>query len=582
MLKRKRLTAGMLALWMLAFGLLSGCAKEEKKESAAAGSEASAAAEAGTEEGKEKEEKAEASDTIVYGISTSPSGIFNPLLTDSIYDDAVCQMVYSSLLKLNKEQETEPYLAEKYEFSEDGRTLSFTLRDGLHWSDGEPLTAEDVVFTFTSLADKDYAGEYGSYISKVEGAEDYKNGKADSISGIKAADDRTVSISFEAPYGPALTNLGCIGIIPKHIWSKLSPAKWKEAKDVLQNPVGNGPYRLSSFSEGQEVRFEKNKDFFLGEPKTDKIIFKVLSEDTVTAELRNRDVDLAMVNNLKNADVEELTQQGFRIYRHPNNLFQYMGLNDRKPVFQDKRLREALITAIDRKDMVEQLLEGNGQVTNTPMLSSSWAYPKDVSLKDYPYDPERAKQLLSEAGYSMKDGVMSDASGNQLRFTLDVPLGNTIREQAAQIIQENLKAVGIVVELNKMEFPALMDKVVGNHDFDLYMMGNNLASDPDLTAYWGKAAISDVKGEMGWNISGFSTPELEKILADGAGSTDSAARKEAYKQFAVYMNEELPWIYLFEQDIMIAADQNLEGFDPSVFRDFSDAQNWVLYRSNGA
>ena len=139
-----------------------------------------------------------------------------------------------------------------------------------------------------------------------------------------------------------------------------------------------------------------------------------------------------------------------------------------------------------------------------------------------------------------------------------------------------------MVELNKMEFPALMDKVVGNHDFDLYMMGNNLASDPDLTAYWGKAAISDVKGEMGWNISGFSTPELEKILADGAGSTDSAARKEAYKQFAVYMNEELPWIYLFEQDIMIAADQNLEGFDPSVFRDFSDAQNWVLYRSNGA
>lgn len=151
MLKRKRLTAGMLALWILAFGLLSGCAKEEKKESTAVGSEASAAGEAGTEEGKEKAEKREASDTIVYGISTSPSGIFNPLLTDSIYDDAVCQMVYSSLLTLNKEQEAEPYLAEKYAFSEDGRTLSFTLRDGLHWSDGEPLTAEDVVFTFRAL-----------------------------------------------------------------------------------------------------------------------------------------------------------------------------------------------------------------------------------------------------------------------------------------------------------------------------------------------------------------------------------------------------------------------------------------------
>jgi len=127
-----------------------------------------------------------------------------------------------------------------------------------------------------------------------------------------------------------------------------------------------------------------------------------------------------------------------------------------------------------------------------------------------------------------------------------------------------------------MEFPALMEKVVANHDFDMYMMGNNLTADPDLTSYWSSDAVSNEKGKMGWNISGFTTPELDKILEAGAGTTDIDARKSAYKEFAVYMNEQIPWIYLFEQDIIIATNPKLEGFNPSVFRDFADAQNWSI------
>lgn len=563
MLKRKFLALGAM---LIAVGAMTACSSKQ---------EATKSNEEVQTQASETEAK-EMPDTIVYGMSTSPSGDFNPVLTDSIYDDAVCGLVYTSLLKLDEEQNLMPYLAKEYTVSDDQKTITFTLNDNLKWSDGEALTSKDVAYTFNALGNADYAGEYGSYVEKIKGAAEYKEGKAESISGIETPDDNTIKIEFETAYGPGLTNLGCMGIIPEHIWSKIPEGEWKKNREALTNPVGNGPYKLVSFNEGQDVKFVKNEDFFGGEVKTSNIIFKVIGEDTVAADLKNGTIDMVAVSNLKKADIEDLEGAGFKIYRHPNNLFQYMGLNYRNPIFQDIKVREAIMTAIDRKNMVEKLIEGNGEVKDAPMLSSSWAYPKDVEFKKYDYDVEKAKSLLEEAGYTMKDGVMVDESGKALSFTLDVPMGNSIREQAAQIIQANLKDVGITVELNKMEFPALMEKVVANHDFDMYMMGNNLTADPDLTAYWSSAAVSNEAGDMGWNISGFTTPELDKILETGAGTTDIEARKAAYKEFAVYMNEQIPWMYLFEQDIIIAANPKLEGFNPSVFRDFADAQNWSL------
>lgn len=551
-MKLKRYISSALAVFMIV-GVLSGCGSSSK-ESADSNSK----------------------DSIVYGVSTSPSGIFNPLLTDSVYDDAVCEMVYSSLLSLDKDQKLKPSLASKYEVSDDQKTITFTLNKDVKWSDGKPLTSKDVAFTFTSMASKDYQGEYGDYVSKVKGASDYKDQKVDKVSGIETPDDLTVKITLDQPSGAALTNLGTIGIIPEHIWSSVPENKWKEAKDIMSKPVGSGPYVMTSFTEGQDVKFEANKDYFKGKAKTDKLIIKVVSEDTVASDLKNGDVDIADITNLKKADIEELEKEGFNIFKHQNNLFQYMGLNLRNPIFQDLKVRQAIMTAIDRKGMVDKLIEGNGEVKDAPMLSSSWAYPKDADFNKYEYNVENSKKLLEEAGYTLKNGVMTNNKGQKLEFTLDVPTGNSIREMAAQVIQENLKAVGIKVNINKMEFPALMEKVVGNHEFDMYMMGNNLTADPDLTAYWSSSAVSNKKGDMGWNISGFATPELDKILAEGANTTDIDARKEAYKKLAIYMNEQIPWMYLFEQNITIAANSKVKGFDPSLFRDFSDAENWSI------
>lgn len=516
-------------------------------------------------------------DTIVYGISTSPSGVFNPLLADSKYDDAVDSVVYSSLLKLDKNQNVEPDLAESYKVSDDNLKVTFKLKKDLKWSDGQKLTAKDVEFTLKSLAHKDYQGANYNFVKSIVGAEDYNAGKSKEIQGIKVVDESTIELTFVKAYSPALINIGTTGIIPEHIWKDVEPAKWKTATDKLKKPVGSGPFKLESFTEGSEVKFVKNDNYYAGKPKTEKLVYKVVNDDTVGAELKNGGVDIADVSNLKDADRKELEKNKFVMKKYANNLFQYMGTNLRNKTLQDKNIREAFIYALDRKSMVDKLLEGNGTVVNTPMLSSSWAYPKAEKLEKYDFNVQKAKELLEKSGYkdTNNDGYV-DKDGKNLEFTLDVPTGNKLREQTAQIIQENLKQAGVKINLNTMEFKALMQKVVANHDFELYMMGNNLPADPDLTSYWSSQAVSDVKGKEGWNISGLKSAEVDKFLEEGIGTFDIEKRKAAYEKFGVYMNKELPWIYLYEQNIVKAFNPKLKGFEPSTLRDFSDAANWEI------
>ena len=427
------------------------------------------------------------------------------------------------------------------------------------------------------MAHKDYQGANYNFVKSIVGAEDYNAGKSKEIQGIKVVDESTIELTFVKAYSPALINIGTTGIIPEHIWKDVEPGKWKTAADKLKKPVGSGPFKLESFTEGSEVKFVKNDNYYAGKPKTEKLVYKVVNDDTVGAELKNGGVDIADVSNLKDSDRKELEKNKFIMKKYANNLFQYMGTNLRNKTLQDKNIREAFIYALDRKSMVDKLLEGNGTLVNTPMLSSSWAYPKAEKLEKYDFNVKKAKELLEKSGYkdTNNDGYV-DKDGKNLEFTLDVPTGNKLREQTAQIIQENLKQAGVKINLNTMEFKALMQKVVANHDFELYMMGNNLPADPDLTSYWSSQAVSDVKGKEGWNISGLKSAEVDKFLEEGIGTFDLEKRKAAYEKFGVYMNKELPWIYLYEQNIVKAFNPKLKGFEPSTLRDFSDSANWQI------
>lgn len=520
----------------------------------------------------------EAKDTIVYSMNTAPEGIFNPLISNVNIDKYVTSVVYASLMTVNDKGEQEPYLATESKVSDDMKKITYTLSDKAVWHDGEKVTANDVAYTFKAMADPNYTGGYYGDVQAVKGAEAYHNGEAEDIEGIKVIDDKTIEIEFEKVYAPGVTNLGNVEIIPEHIWSKVDPGEWTKQTELLNNPVGCGPYKLTEYKTGSHVKFEAATDFFGGEVKTPNLVFKAINADTTQAEFKGGNVDIANVESLRKADVDALTSEGLKTVSYDNYMFTYMGFNLRKESLKDVKVRQAIMYAIDRQSILDNIVEGRGSVVNAPLLPSSWAYPEESELEQYKYDVEKAKSLLKEAGWEDKDGdgIVENANGEKLELTIDCQNDHEVRQKTATAIQESLKAAGIAVEIDTMEYSALMDKAVANHDFDLYMMGNTLSLDPDPKPMWASTAISNEPGVIGYNIVAYNNPETDKLIEEGNATLDQNERKSIYGEFAKILNRDVPEAYLFCQNVERVYNPGLEGYKPSTFNEFYNVHNWVI------
>lgn len=520
----------------------------------------------------------EAKDTIVYSMNTAPEGIFNPLISNVNIDKYVTSVVYASLMTVNDKGEQEPYLATESKVSDDMKKITYTLSDKAVWHDGKKVTANDVAYTFKAMADPNYTGGYYGDVQAVKGAEAYHNGEAEDIEGIKVIDDKTIEIEFEKVYAPGVTNLGNVEIIPEHIWSKVDPGEWTKQTELLNNPVGCGPYKLTEYKTGSHVKFEAATDFFGGEVKTPNLVFKAINADTTQAEFKGGNVDIANVESLRQADIDALTSEGLKTVSYDNYMFTYMGFNLRKESLKDVKVRQAIMYAIDRQSILDNIVEGRGSVVNAPLLPSSWAYPEESELEQYKYDVEKAKSLLKETGWEDKDGdgIVENANGEKLELTIDCQNDHEVRQKTATAIQESLKAAGIAVEIDTMEYSALMDKAVANHDFDLYMMGNTLSLDPDPKPMWASTAISNEPGVIGYNIVAYNNPETDKLIEEGNATLDQNERKSIYGEFAKILNRDVPEAYLFCQNVERVYNPGLEGYKPSTFNEFYNVHNWVI------
>ena len=520
----------------------------------------------------------EAKDTIVYSMNTAPQGIFNPLISNLAMDHYVESVVYASLMTVNDQGELETYLADEYEVSDDQKTITYKINEDAKWHDGEDVTAEDIAFTFTSMASGDYTGGYYGDVQNIKGAQDYHDGKSSEIEGIKVVDENTIEIEFEKVYAPAVTNLGTVQILPEHVWSEVAVGEWTNKTELLNNPIGCGPYKLTEYKSGSYVKFEATSDFFGGEAKTKNLVFKVINADTTQAEFKSGSIDIANVEGLTKADIDSLVEEGYKKIDYDNYMFTYMGFNLRNEKLQDVNLRKAFMHAINREGIVDNVVEGRGQVVNAPMLPSSWAYPEESMLDSYEYDVEKAKSLLKEAGWEDKDGdgIVENEDGEKLELTLVCQTNHPIREKTAVVIQENLKEIGVKIDIDSMEYSSVMDQVVANHEFDLYMMGNTLSLDPDPRPMWHSDAISNEKGVVGYNIVAYYNEETDKLIEEGNATLDQSERKEIYNEFGKILNEDVPEAYLFCQDIERVYNSKLEGYKPSTFNEFYNVHNWVI------
>jgi peptide/nickel transport system substrate-binding protein len=496
----------------------------------------------------------------------SEPGNLNPLIFPTTYDTNIEELVFNTLVAPTADLNYESELAESWTFSEDQKTLTLTLHRGVTWHDGEPLTADDVAFTLTAIAEPNYNGGAYSQVEVIEGAAAYQAGEAESVSGIEVIDDTTIALTTTEVYAPILATLAGIMILPEHIYGEVPVENW-QTDETNRSPVGSGPFIFDEFRSGELISLSANEAYFEGRPCLDRLIVRFGDANTMLAALVSGEVDAAPVPVPSVASVE--SDANLTLTTVEQLSFDYLGTNLRNPILADPVVRTAMAQAINREAIVSGLMSGYGTVVDTIFPKSHWAYPQDVA--PIPYDLEGAAAMLEEAGWTMSGGVRSKEA-QEMRFRLFYTTGNPVRERGAALIQANLKQLGIEVELQSMDFPTLVTyilpkddkgtpRAVEAGDFDLFILGFGIERDPsEYLSYFTEAG----QPPNGYNFTGYTDPAGGELLIAGQETIDTDARTKLYNDFGLLMREQLPWIPLAQPQALYGSGPRLHNFAPDI------------------
>jgi peptide/nickel transport system substrate-binding protein len=495
-----------------------------------------------------------------------PTGLFHPELLTSDYDSSVADLIYEPLIDMSPSLEYVPAIAERWEVSPDNLSVTFYLQKNAKWHDGKPVTAEDVKFSLMFVGHKDYTGPRYSNVSMIVGMDKWHAGTATDVPGIEIIDEKTVKVTTTSPYGPVLYSIGGRYVMPKHIWGSVDVATAAKQRDLLEKPIGSGPFKFKEFVKDQYAAVVANPDYWGGKPKVDGIVIQAVSQDTAQAQLIKGEIDIMAVSDFNPTAIKAMEDKKIQIKTAGLVAVQYMGVNHRKTDFQNKTVRQALATAINRQSIVDDLLYGRGNVADNPFPKTIWAYPGDDAIKHYNYDAQKAVELLKEAGYIQKDGVMTKG-GKPVKWVLKYPSGNKVREKAAELIQQNLKAIGIDIELRLLEFQALTEDCKKG-DFDLFLMGMGTSFDADQNYIWGPSST--------FNYSGYRSTKGDALMNKGVSVVKIEDRKPIYKEWAQFMNDEIPNVWLYNWDGGIAVSPRLQGVSYYAGGMYYNIANWEI------
>lgn len=501
-----------------------------------------------------------------YAMGTAPSGVFNPAFITNNYDRQIAHVTYEKLVDLMPSLEYEGELATDWSVSDDNRTLTFNLREGVKWHDGEDFTADDVRFTFEFMAHPDYSGPLFSNIAEIEGIQAYKDGTADSISGIEVIDDYTINITTNDVFAAFLYEIAGQFIIPEHIWSTVSVANAANATEMFRAAIGTGPFRMDEYVPDQYVELVKNEEYWGGTPQIDRFIFVVVNPETQQMQLVNDEVDFLTTTDLNPDTMQIYEDNGMQVYTTLiyNGAYQVIEVNNQHELLGNKYVRQALVTAIDREAIVEYILSGYGVVADTAYPPSSWAYPD--GLNEYPYSPEDAIELLvNEAGWEYTDGTMY-ADGEPVKFELLYNGDNPIRAQIAPLVQEHWKEIGIELEITSMEFSTLLD-FEATGDYELAMIGNGGGVDPSSVS-------NELASFGGFNTSLYANDVTDELFREGATFINVEDRQPIYYQIAEQINEDMPYLFLYHWNEAQVFRSNLVGVQPHNLSNFYKVQDW--------
>jgi len=484
-----------------------------------------------------EQEKPAYGDTIIEG-SIGDAKRLIPMLASDSASGAVSGLIFNGLVKYDKDINIIGDLAEKWEVSGDGLTITFHLREGVKWHDGEEFTAEDVLFTYEKLIDEKVATPYSGDFLLVKKAE--------------VLDKYTFRVSYKEPFAPALISWG-MGIIPKHLLEKedLNTTKFN------REPIGTGPYRFKEWRAGERIVMTAFEDYFEGRPYIDRVIYRVIPDEaTMFLSLKAGDIDYMGLTPIQYSRQTNTSYfiDNFQKFRYPSFSFTYLGFNLLDEKFKDKRIRQALAYGIDKENIIKGILLGLGKVATGPNPPTSWAYNPDV--KTYSYDPEKARELLKTCGWEDTNGdSFLDKEGKIFQFTLITNQGNVQRKKCAEMIQHDLSKIGIKVDIRILEWQTFLHEFVDKKRFEALILGWNLSRDPDLYDIF----YSSKTREGEFNFVSYENPEVDRLLIEGRHNFDQEKRREIYQEIHAMIAEDLPYIFLYVADSLPIVHKRFRG-----------------------
>ncbi|MBN1141582.1 MAG: peptide-binding protein [Deltaproteobacteria bacterium] len=491
----------------------------------------------------EKETKAAPvpGDTLIMG-SPSDAVTLLPVLASDGASSSVNSLIYNGLVRYGKNLEIEGDLAQSWEVSPDGLTITFHLRKGVRWQDGHPFTSADALFTYRLYTDPKTPTAYAERYRQVAHAE--------------APDPHTFVVTYAKPLASALSSWA-VDIHPRHLLHGVEITKSPLGSD----PVGTGPFILTEWRRGERLVLEANSDYYEGRPYLNRVVFRVIPDPTTMfLELQTGGIDEMGLTPLQYARQSDSFnfRRNFRKYRYPAMAYTYLGFNLRQPLFQDKKVRQAISCAIDREEIVKGVLLGLGRVANGPYVPGTWPHNPQVGY--YPYDPVRARILLREAGWADGDGDgILERKGRRFAFTIVTNQGNDQRVKAGEIIQRRLREIGIEVRLRVIEWASFLKEFINPGNFEATLLGWTVPVDPDGYNVW----HSSKTGVGQLNFVHFHHPEVDDLLEQGRRSLDQERRRALYFRFQEILAEEQPYAFLYVPDALPVVAARFRGIEPA-------------------
>ena len=504
-------------------------------------------------------------------------GIFNQAMYKDGYDgDIIDWFLGSYILDIDENFEVTDTGIATLSVDPENKKATIKIKDGMKWSDGQPIVADDIIYTYEVIGNKEYTGvRYSDESAKIVGMEDYKAGKASTISGIKKIDDKTVEISFKE-MGQGIYTVGN-GLeryaMPKHYLKDVPIKDLEKSEKIRSKVVVAGPYTISSIVPGESIELKGNPYYFKGKPKTDKVTIQVVNSQTITAAMKSGKYDIVLdiptelyktykdLDNIDTLGRQELyySYLGFKMGKYDKTKGENVVNPNAK--MADLKLRQALAYGLDIKQMVKAFYDGLREkaTSSVPPVFEKY-YPKN--LAGFPYDPEKAKKLLDEAGYKdvNGDGYREDKNGKPFEIKIAAMSGGDIAEPLVQFYIQQWKEIGIkgVLATGRLiEFNSFYDKVEADDpEIDVYFaawgVGTNLG--PYETA--GRKSM--------FNYSRFASDENDKLMAEVTSPktlTDPNYKPEAYKKWQeYYVNQavEVPLTYRYQ---LYPVNKRVKNFD---------------------